>query len=141
MNEKQKRQNEIIQETGSSNWLTTLPLLEFNYVLNKQEFWDALRIRYNWPIPGLPSRCACGAKYDVQHSMSCKKGGFVTLRHNELRDLTAKLLDEVCKDVSTEPMLIQLTGEHMQYKTAKTQDEARVDISATGFGLRAKGHF
>ena len=24
--------------------------------------------------------------------MSCKKGGFVTIRHNELRDLTVKIL-------------------------------------------------
>ena len=36
---------------------------------------------------------------DIQHAMSCKKGGFITIRHNDLRDLTANLLTELCKDV------------------------------------------
>ena len=31
------------------------------------------------------------------------------MRHNELRNLTAKLLKEVCKDVATEPLLTPLT--------------------------------
>ena len=30
--------------------------------------------------------------------MTCKKGGFVTIRHNDLRDLTAKTLVEVFND-------------------------------------------
>ena len=29
---------------------------------------------------------------DTQHAMSCKKGGFITIIHNDLRDLTANLL-------------------------------------------------
>ena len=114
MNDGQRRQNDLIQEPGSSYWLNTIPLEDHNYTLNKQEFWVAIRLRYNWPIPSLPSRCACGMTFDVQHSMSCKKGGFVTHRHNELRDITAKLLSEVCKDVEVEPLLTTLTGEAFQ---------------------------
>ena len=76
MNDGQRRQNDLIQEPGSSYWLNTIPLEDHNYTLNKQEFWDAIRLRYNWPIPNLPSRCACGMTFDVQHPMSCKKGGF-----------------------------------------------------------------
>ena len=114
MNDGHRRQNDLIQEPGSSYWLNTLPLEDHNYTLNKQEFWDAIRLRYNWPIPNLPSRCACGMTFDVQHSMSCKKGGFVTHRHNELRDITAKLLSEVCK---VEPLLTTLTGEAFQQRT------------------------
>ena len=87
MNEKQKRMNTANQEAGSYNWLTALPLKEFGYDLNKEQFWDALRIRFNWVIPKLPSECACGSKFNVQHAISCKKGGFVTLRHNEVRDI------------------------------------------------------
>ena len=33
----------------------------------------------------------CSSKFDIQHSMSCKKGAFVSIRHNELRDLTANM--------------------------------------------------
>ena len=44
----------------------------------------------------------CGEGFDFQHAMSCKKGGFVTLRHNEVRDITGTLLSDVCKDVELE---------------------------------------
>ena len=48
---------------------------------------------------------------DIQHAMSCKKGGFITIRHNDLCDLTANLLTEVCKDIDIEPQLLPVTGE------------------------------
>ena len=64
------------------------PLEYHKYTLNKQEFWDVIRLRYNLPIP----------KPSFQMCLSCKKGGFVTHRHNELRDITEKLLSEVYKD-------------------------------------------
>ena len=43
--------------------------------------------------------------------MSCKKGGFITIRHYDFCDLTANLLTEVCKDVDIEPQLLPVTGE------------------------------
>ena len=46
-----------------------------------------------------------------------------SLRHNELRDLTAELLTEICKDVSKEPALSNLTD---------TEEELRADVSARG---------
>ena len=79
MNEQCKRNIEIIRETGSSNWLSVVPIKEYNYTLNKQQFYGSLRLRYNWPIPGLPTMCPCGEKFNVQHALSCKKGGFITL--------------------------------------------------------------
>ena len=50
--------------------------------------------------------------------MSFKKGGFVSIRHNNLRDLTAKILSEVCKDIEIESKLIPLTGEELDSRTA-----------------------
>ena len=35
----------------------------------------------------LPTSCPYGSKFVIQHSMSCKKGGFIYIRHNKLRDL------------------------------------------------------
>ena len=55
MNEKIKR-NGISNETGSLNWLRVIPMHEFNYVLNKQQFWYSIRLRYGWPISGLLAR-------------------------------------------------------------------------------------
>ena len=37
--------------------------------------------------------------------MSCKKGGFVTLRHNKLRNIIGALLKELCHDGAIEPTL------------------------------------
>ena len=37
--------------------------------------------------------------FSVDHALSCPKGGFPSIRHNEIRDITANLLSEVCNDV------------------------------------------
>ena len=73
---------------------------------------------------------------DVQYAMSCKKGGFITIRYNDLRDLTANLVIDVCKDVDTEPQLIPVMGETISNRTANTNNEARVDIKSRGFWVR-----
>ena len=77
----------------------------------------------------------------MQHAISCKKGDFVTFRHNEVRDITASLLNEVCKDVRNEPPLIQLTGETFEQRTANTSDEARLDVSALGVWITGRRVF
>ena len=66
----------------------------------------------------------------MQHAFSCKKGGFVTLCHNMIRDVTARLLKEVCHDVRVEPQLLPITGEDLKEATANKSSEARLDISA-----------
>ena len=78
-NDEQKRLNELNREQGASSWLTTIPLSEEGYDLTKQLFWDLIRIRYDWTLTRLPSNCECGNNFDVQHALSCKKGGFVSL--------------------------------------------------------------
>ena len=132
---------EIAQEVGASNWLTTLPIRAKGFSLNKQEFTDALALRYGWPVEGLPEQCACGSVYDTNHAMTCKKGGFVCIRHDEVRDLTVKMLKEVCVEVTTEPVLLPLDGEQLRHRTANSSREARVDISARGFWTRGQRAF
>ena len=66
----------------------------------------------------VPSHCVCGKAFSVTHALSCPHGAFLIIRHNDVRDLTAKLLSEVCHDVQTEPHLQPLTGEILRYKTA-----------------------
>ena len=62
MTSAERRLIDINLESGVSNWLTTLPLKEWGYDLNKQQFWDAIRIRYNWNLERLPTDCVCGEK-------------------------------------------------------------------------------
>ena len=47
----------------------------------------------------------------VEHASSWSFGGFPSIRHNELQDITAALLSEVCHNVRTEPPLQPLSGE------------------------------
>ena len=69
----------------------------------------------------------------TQHALSYKKGGLITLRHNELRDITAILLKEICHDVRTELTLVEVNREVFCETIANTRPEARHDISALGF--------
>ena len=123
-------------------WLITLPIKDEGFQLDKQTFWDLIRIRYGYQLTRLPEKCACGAHYfHLQHSLSCKKGGFVSLRHNMIRDVTAKFLDEVCHDVRVEPQLLPVTGESFKEATANRTCEARLDISARSVWITGQKAF
>ena len=107
LTEEQIRLNNLNQEHGSFSWLTTLPLSEEGYDLTKQ----------------------CGEKFDLQHALSCKKGGFGSLQHNFVRNITSSVLSEVCKDVRVKP---QLQPETFGPSTA-TGNKVRLDVCARGF--------
>ena len=116
---------------GSSMWLTSLPLKEMGFNLNKREFRDGLGLTYDWPIADISSTCPCGVPFTGDHAMICMRGGFVIQRHNELRDMEAELLNMVCKDVVTEPVL-QDVEQQLTWGSNKAED-ARLDIHARGF--------
>ena len=59
--------------------------------------------------------------FTVEHTLSCPLGGFSSIRHNEIRDLTANLMTEVCHNVSIEPHLQPITGEIFPAMTANTE--------------------
>ena len=87
--------NKTVQQAkqkGASSWLNALPIEDHGFTLTKGEFHDALALRYNKPLHSLPSNCPCGQKFNINHSRSCKKGGFVTMRHNNTCDFEANLL-------------------------------------------------
>jgi len=71
--------------------------------------------------------------FSVEHALSCPRGGFLFVRHNEIRDSIAHLLKEICHDVCTEPGLQPLNGERMFYRSAVEDDGARLDIAACDF--------
>ena len=122
-----------ISEPGSSNWLSCLPLRKHGFVLNKSEFRDSIRLRYNLDLDRLPSQCPCGKTFDVNHSLNCHLGGYIIIRHNEIRDFLAGLLKTVCSDVEVEPQLQELEGEQFTRSSTLTGDQARPDIKARGF--------
>ena len=76
MSDEKLKLNDMNQENGASIWLSTLPLKDNRYCLNKQQFWDLVKLRYGWPLLRLPTQCICGTQNDVQYGLSCKKKQF-----------------------------------------------------------------
>ena len=113
---KTERAVELATEKGASNWLTVIPIKEINFNLNKREFRDAIKLRYDWEIADPPAMCTCGDLFTVDHAMVYRHGGLIIQRHNEIRDLEAEMLRMVCIDVEIEPVLQEITGEEAQTK-------------------------
>ena len=101
----------LASEKGASSWLTALPLKDFGYVLNKQQFADALALRYSFYLKDCPKICACGATNSINHALICKTGGYVSMRHNWLRNCIGKIMETAkCKDIQIEPPLLPTNG-------------------------------
>ena len=115
------------KEKGASSWLNVIPLQEYGFVLNKGEFRDAINIRYGNKLRGLLQKCPCGQPFDLTHALNCKKGGFIIIRHNNIRDFEEDLLKKVCADVETEPQLQPLNGKQIN---GLIGDNAKPDIRA-----------
>ena len=80
-----------------------------------------------------PPDVSANKPFSVDHALCCPTGGFPSIRHNYLRDLTAEALTVVCNDVCIEPNLQPLSGESLHYSSANKEDGARLDVRATGF--------
>ena len=111
--EKTNRAVDLAAEKGASSWLTVIPVKEMDLNLNKREFKDAVHLRYDWQISGVPNVYVCGEPFDVDDAMISKRRGFIIQRHNELRDLEAQMLNPVCHDVEIEPVLQEITSESL----------------------------
>ena len=100
--------------------------------MNKREFRDDVKLRYDWPVHDIPSICVCDNAFSTDDAMICKLGGFVITRYNELRDLEVELLNIVCSDAQVEPAVQGISGERLNGGSTRAPD-ARLDIRARGF--------
>ena len=48
-----------------------------DFDLNKREFRDAIRLRYDWAIPNNQSVRVCCARFTTDHAMIRKRGGLL----------------------------------------------------------------
>ena len=117
-------------ERGVLCWLTTLTNAEHGLALPKVEFCGALCLRFGWQPVNLPCTCICRKSSCVEHAFSCPWSGFPSISYNEVRNLTAGLLGEVCCDVGNEPTLQPLECEPHCFATAVREDSARLDAVA-----------
>ena len=125
-----KRMVLLASERGASAWLTMLPIETEGFSLTKSNFRDALCLRYGLTPDHMPVKCACSKDFNVEQALSCSKGGFPIVRHNEIRDLFANVLSQVCHDVALEPQLQEV--DRTLTPGSNSQAGARLDISASG---------
>ena len=128
-----KRAIESASVKGASSWLNTLPIENLGYALNKEEFRDALALRCNWIIQNIPPHCACGHDSNIDHLLTCKRGGCVIMRHNAIRDALANVMKEICHDVKIEPALIPVEPEERFETGLNPANNTQLNISARGF--------
>ena len=124
LTEQTKRAIAETREKGATSWLSMLPLEEFGFVLNKGEFSDALRHRHAKEPCELPSLCPRSHQYNVNRVLYCKRGGFVIIKHNNIRDSEENLINQV---VEVEPQFQPINGENID---GLTGDYTRPNIRA-----------
>ena len=124
---------ELSQERGASSWLTALPLSSHGFLSLKASFamlcacgTDGLRKTFQLTAPTVIE------SFTVEHALSCTRGGYVALRHNELRDLFGDLLRQTSTNVSVEPELQPLSGGRF----SKQPQPLTLSVMAHGWTLR-----
>ena len=123
---------QMTSEKGASRGLNALSLSKHCSDLTKTEFRDGIALRYTWEAKKTPAICPCGKDFSLTHALHCAKGGYTHLRHNEIRDVFANLMDDVCHDVQIKPKLQSLDRKLFSSNSTTTDDDARLDIKANG---------
>ena len=93
------RAAELGSEEDAHSCVTALPITTHGFALHTGAFRCALCLWYNWTPLNLPRECECGTTFTVEHDLSCPTGGVTIRRHNEVHNLTADLLIDICYDV------------------------------------------
>ena len=80
-----KRRDERNKVAGL--WLSVYPSRLNGTGLSANEWRDNARLRYNLAPLDMPCRCdGCGERMTVEHALQCKKGGLVSIRHDDVAD-------------------------------------------------------
>ena len=99
----------LIRSASTGAWLTTMPNLLNGSDLSADEFRDGLHLHQGLKPTALPPRCdGCGDRFTREHAMSCKKGGLILHRHNDLVTTWGQLCGQEAhtpSSVSDEPLI------------------------------------
>jgi hypothetical protein len=136
----EKRRIERSKHTGA--WLTTMPSILNGSDLSAEEFRDGLRLRFGLTPNALPTRCdGCGARFTTEHAMSCRKGGLILQRHNDIAAEWGSLCSQAHTSscVSDEPLIhssrdVQVAGADR----TEPAPELRGDVGVHGFWCRGR---
>ena len=118
------RSLELASENDAPEWLTSLPIEEFSFHLQKSAFFDAFTptLPYGWEDPLHFPLLSC--TYSV--SFWVPKRGIPSTRQNEIRDMTAGCFTEICHDITAEPKLHPISSEVLS-RFSNTAGGTRLD--------------
>ena len=114
-------------KTGS--FLSAVPSTINGSTLGEIEFQDSIRLRAALPLLNLPSHCdGCGENFTIAHAHSCKNGGNIIARHDEIVAELVSLSTMAFKPnaVRAEPQI------HTGSSTAKSDSDSTVETSDRG---------
>ena len=137
------RQRRLRRAPENGAWLSMLPTTYNQSCLSADEFRDNLRLRYGLTPNHIPSKCdGCGEKFTSTHAMCCKKGGLITIRHNDIKavwsSMCADALTPSC--VSDEPLIYTSRGTTSDGSPSRTEPlpDDRGDVAVHGFWTRGR---
>jgi hypothetical protein len=140
--------------TAAGVWLSTIPDRFSGTELTNDEWLDKVAIRYGQHPTNLPDQCdGCGAGLMLEHGLSCKRGGLISIHHDDVRDEWAHLCSIALTDsrVVIEPTIFYGNGSQAGDNNANPttprqpnptntlRDEARGDVLAHSFWNRGRG--
>jgi hypothetical protein len=141
LDSRQARAVQRIRDHKLSCLLTYTPLAANNTTLDHHTFRDYFAIRYGTQPVNAQSRCdGCSDRpaFDLDHALNCKKGGMVTWRHNEVRDVFGDFAHQAWNNAEKEPIIeetregrIALRADLLVYGVWARQLAALFDIRVT----------
>jgi hypothetical protein len=141
LDSRQARAVQRIRDHKLSCVLTYTPLAANNTTLDHHTFRDYFAIRYGTQPVNVQSRCdGCSDRpaFDLDHALNCKKGGMVTWRHNEVRDVFGDFAQQAWNNAEKEPIIeetregrIALRADLLVYGVWARQLAALFDIRVT----------
>ncbi|GAX19514.1 hypothetical protein FisN_19Hu089 [Fistulifera solaris] len=123
----------LLRAKSTGIWLSVRPKTLTDTDLSKDEFRDSLRIRAGLPIQALPQKCdGCNKPFSVEHAQTCKHGGLVILRHDDVKNEFMSLCAQAYgpKAVRNEPTIHTYSTDN---RNAQKEQVLRGDISTYGF--------
>ena len=94
-------------------WLTVMPNRLNGTSISAEEWRDNVRLRYNHVPQDMPHHCdGCGMRMTVEHALSCKTGGLVHIRHDDVAGEWSHLCALAFSDgrVEREPKIYSSVG-------------------------------